>query len=658
MTHLGKAILFLASTLITIGNTTPVSAQQNSILEQSNDLLGNQKTKEQGFLPKEKAFDFSYRQEGDLVYLNWDMPQGYYLYQKEIKVTPKSATPYTLVFPEAELHQDEFYGEVLIYRDSLTLPVTISKNFTENNIQVSYQGCAEKGLCYTPQAQTLVIDLQSIDKAKRTNTAFKEATNIQNKANDELSDSPLLDNNQKSTPQESYISDAGEMTPDQIKGGTSSENSANQPPSSMRQGPFSDIYNNPLLTTLFIFLIMGFILAFTPCVFPMYPIIASAIVDQKNLSMRRALWLSFIYVQGMAITYSALGIVVALAGMQYQAYFQHPAVIIALSALFILFALSMLGIFNFQMPGSWQARIHQLSGRQKGGSVIGVFTMGVLSGLVASPCTTAPLSGALLYIAQSGDIIKGGLALYALSFGMGIPLIVFATSGGKLLPKAGAWMNLIKQIFGLLLLSVVVILLERIVSEMTTAVLWLSFILFSATLLQEQVRKLTTGLKATVLPALIMGASIMFAFPHMNTLVDGFAGKTSSKEHTVDFKIVDDLSDIQAHLDGNLKKPVILDLYADWCVACKQFEQETFSDPEVKKWLSQFTLLQIDISDNSPSDIEVMEAYEILGLPAILIFDRKGQELETMRISGFKNPQDFLSLLKYLKASDLISLKE
>ena len=221
-----------------------------------------------------------------------------------------------------------------------------------------------------------------------------------------------------------------------------------------------------LWLTLVAFFIGGLLLSFTPCVFPMYPILTGIIVGQGNkLTTKKAFTLSFFYVQGMAITYTILGIVVALAGAQFQAAFQAPAVLIALSILFLFLALSMFGLFNLALPSSWQNKLNDMSNSQKGGSIFGVVCMGIISGLVASPCTTAPLTGALLYISQTGDIVLGASALYALSLGMGLPLLILGSSGGKLLPKAGAWMNIIKNIFGLLLLAVPIFLLERIVPD-------------------------------------------------------------------------------------------------------------------------------------------------------------------------------------------------
>ena len=410
-----------------------------------------------------------------------------------------------------------------------------------------------------------------------------------------------------------------------------------------------------LLLTLIAFFVGGLLLSFTPCVFPMYPILTGIIVGQsKNgtpLTTKKAFTLSFVYVQGMAVTYTLLGIVVALAGAKFQAVFQHPIVLISLSVLFIFLALSMFGLFNLALPASWQNKLNAMSNQQKGGSYAGVLMMGVISGLVASPCTTAPLTGALLYISQTGDVVLGASALYALSLGMGLPLLVLGSSGGKLLPKAGAWMNIIKNIFGLLLLAVPIFLLERFIPEVASQALWALLILASASYFyvanqnhaaiqkSQQEKGFWFGLRSLVIfLMLFFGANMTYqlVFPNSSTIAN-------SAQHP-SFKQVTSLTQLQTEVKkaNEQGKTVMVDLYADWCIACKEFEKYTFVDSQVQQALSNTVWLQIDMTDfDSPDNAELVQHYTILGLPSILFFDLQGNELTKLRTTGFVGANEF-----------------
>lgn len=387
------------------------------------------------------------------------------------------------------------------------------------------------------------------------------------------------------------------------------------------------------MVTLLLFFALGIGLAFTPCVFPMYPILSGVVLGNRQRTWRNTLWLSFIYVQGMAITYSLLGLVVALAGMQYQAYFQHPAVLIVLAALFTAFAFSMFGAFTLQLPISWQSRLQQFSGQQKGGSPLGVFVIGAVSGLVASPCTTAPLSGALLFIAQSGDIVNGVAILYALSLGMGVPLILFGLSGGKLLPKAGAWMTVVKQTFGWLLLAVTLFLIERLLPTHISMWLWVFYFVIAAGALIAAISRITSA-KSTVVSLIVLSSlATIGVYWQVNK------AQLEQQSHGL-FKQVSTLEDIQREITQS-DEWVMLDLYADWCVACKEFEQYTFSDANVQKHFEGMHLIQADVTANNQQDIAILNHYKVLGLPTILFFSPSGEEQKTYRVTGFKNAEDF-----------------
>jgi len=398
----------------------------------------------------------------------------------------------------------------------------------------------------------------------------------------------------------------------------------------------------------------------------MYPILTGIIVGQGNkLTTKKAFTLSFFYVQGMAVTYTLLGVVVALAGAQFQAAFQHPAVLIGLSVLFIFLALSMFGVFNLALPNSWQNKLNDMSNNQKGGSILGVVSMGIISGLVASPCTTAPLTGALLYISQTGDIVLGASALYALSLGMGLPLLILGSSGGKLLPKAGAWMNIIKNIFGLLLLAVPIFLLERIVPEVVTQILWVILLLSTATYFYVTNKSTTENFWHGV-RSLFIFLILFYGAMQGYKLIDNplmstdssrvpLQTETQTSPKAIDnensFVLVANLAELYAVVEEANKagKTVMVDLYADWCIACKEFEHYTFSAPVVKTALKNTVLIQVDLTDTgSDASIELMEKFQVFGLPSILFFDINGNELTQNRVTGFMDAKDFSTLVNQL----------
>ncbi|MGL4889551.1 MAG: protein-disulfide reductase DsbD, partial [Aeromonas veronii] len=355
-----------------------------------------------------------------------------------------------------------------------------------------------------------------------------------------------------------------------------------------------------------------------------------------------------VYVQGMAVTYTLLGLVVASAGLKFQAALQHPYVLIGLSAMFVLLALSMFGLYTLQLPSSLQTRLSGLSNRQQGGSVVGVAIMGMISGLVCSPCTTAPLSGALIYVAQSGDLWLGGAALYALSLGMGLPLLLLGTSGGKLLPKAGAWMDVIKQLFGFALLAVPILLLSRLWSDQVTTLAWLGWGLLLCGYLyhhnQHQPHSVAKSVRGFVLllamiSAVVVGKDLLQPAPPAAITAD--ASQTAPR-----FIRVKTLDDLKVQLAAARGKPVLLDLYADWCVACKEFEHKTFSDPAVRARFGQMVLLQADVTANDDADIELLNTLNVLGLPTLIFFDREGKELTGQRVTGFMGPIPFAKHLE------------
>lgn len=530
------------------------------------------------FIPADQAFVFDFQQNQHDLTLNWQVKEGYYLYRKQVSITPAQASVGALQMPAGEWHEDEFYGKSEIYRQRLNVPVTVNQADKGATLTVTYQGCADAGFCYPPE--TKVVPLSEVKAAAAV--------------------SPL--------PSDEKSEDRADL-------------------------PFS---------ALWAFLI-GIGIAFTPCVLPMYPLISGIVLGGKQrLSTARALLLALIYVQGMALTYTALGLVVAAAGLQFQAALQHPYVLIGLSAIFILLALSMFGLFTLQLPSSLQTRLTLMSNRQQGGSAGGVFAMGAIAGLICSPCTTAPLSAILLYIAQSGNMWLGGGTLYLYALGMGLPLILVTVFGNRLLPKSGPWMETVKTAFGFVILALPVFLLERIIGDVWGMRLWamLGVAFFTWAFITS------LGAKRPwmrLVQIILLAAALVSVRPLQDWAFGSPVGQMQAHLNFTQIKNVEELNSALAEAKG---KPVMLDLYADWCVACKEFEKYTFSDPQVQRALKETVLLQANVTANDAQDRDLLKQLNVLGLPTILFFNERGEEQPEKRVTGFMDAAAFSAHLR------------
>ncbi|MBP4039949.1 protein-disulfide reductase DsbD [Aeromonas sp. SrichE-2G] len=570
--------------LLSLFCTLPVYAQTSG--QDLLSSLGIETQTQPKFLKVDEAFVLESEQQGDRITLTLRIADDYYLYRHSIRVKGENLAFDEPVLPPGTEHEDDFFGKSRVYYQELSIPVTLTQAGQGASLTLSYQGCTE-GLCYPPT--TKVVQVQ-----------------------------PLA------------------PKPDAAAPATASTSSSQQDRLAAALG------SQGFWLSVAAFFALGLGLAFTPCVFPMYPILTGIIAGAgQHLSTRRAFLLSFVYVQGMALTYTLLGLVVASAGLQFQAALQHPYVLIGLSVMFVLLALSMFGLYTLQLPSGLQTRLSGLSNRQQGGSVAGVAVMGMISGLVCSPCTTAPLSGALIYVAQSGDLWLGGAALYALSLGMGLPLLLLGTSGGKLLPRAGAWMDVIKQLFGFALLAVPILLLSRLWSEQTTSLAWLGWALALCAYLyhHNQHRTHSVGkslggfaLLLAMMSLVLMGKDLLHPSPGV---------QASAENRAPAFIRIKTLEDLKTRLAAAHGKPVLLDLYADWCVACKEFEHKTFSDPDVRARFDDMVLLQADVTANDDADVELLNGLNVLGLPTLIFFDSAGNEISGQRVTGFMGPEEF-----------------
>lgn len=592
-------------------------------------LSGNAFANNFGFLksepelmPVDQAFAFDFKQEGNKVTLNWVIADGYYMYRDKLKFSVNGAELGTIDLPKGKPHNDEYFGEQEVYYTYIDIPVGLKQADDNSTLSVTFMGCAEGKLCYPPTKRDVSLKAVAANDGQIASSA-----------------------------------DSGENTQPAATDTDTKASSAPAKPITQQDSLSQMLSNDSLLWTLVIFFGLGIGLALTPCVFPMYPILSGIIVGQgQKLSTAKAFTLSMAYVQGMAITYSILGLVVASAGMKYQAALQHPAVLVVLAILFFVLSLSMFGLYDLKLPSSWQEKMNSISNNQKGGNLIGVFLMGVISGLVASPCTTAPLSGALVYVAQTGDLLQGFLALYVLSMGMGVPLLIIGTSGGKLLPRAGAWMNIIKTVFGFLLIAVSIVMLGRIWTGVVSDVLWSLWGISFTGYLMHQNKLSAFNWKQTVRSVLLM-LTLLASFSYGFQAVMGHfgfnhspVGNTATAEAEHGFKRIKSIEDLDRELAAATAagKPVMLDLYADWCVACKEFEAITFKDAEVLARMNKIVLLQADVTKSDAVDVALLEKYHVLGLPTLLMFNEQGEPREDLRVTGFMGPKEFAAHLDHL----------
>lgn len=555
-------------------------------------------------LPPDQAFQFTSKvKKADRLLLSWDIANGYYLYRHKFKFV--SLTPGIKLgeqlFPAGESKHDAFFGNVEIFRDQLEVEIPLQRQDPKLDklvLDVIFQGCADAGVCYMPIQKTVSVDLSD----------------------------------------DSFNWWGTNSMPDQAAPFTSEQDRIAD---SLKTGSVWFIALS--------FLGFGILLAFTPCVFPMLPILSGIVVGQgSNLNTYRAFWLSLSYVLASALTYTVFGVLAGLFGSNLQALFQEPWVIMALSGVFVLLALSMFGSFRLQMPSFIQTKVMAFSSRQKGGSLLGAVAMGMLSALAIGLCVTAPLTGALIYIGQTGDAYLGGMALFALGLGMGIPLIIAGTYAGKLLPRAGAWMAITKVVFGIGLLAVAVWLLSRILPPAATLALWSLLVIFPGILLLWKKRWQGAGLLAAAYGIFLWVGVSTNQPDSLRPLQCSIA--VACKEQpalTLKFKKIGTVAELQQNLaDAHAKNQwVMLDFYADWCPSCQEMALYTFADPKVRQALSQVALVQADVTQNSAADRALLKQFNLIGPPAILFFGPDQKERSVYRIVGYLKADKFLDII-------------
>jgi thiol:disulfide interchange protein DsbD len=551
------------------------------------------------FLPPDEAFQFEAQADGpDRVHLTWQIANGYYLYRSRIEARSPSKLVELgrLQLPPGIPKTDEYFGKQEIYHGSVTgdLPLARTSGAAlDVPLEVTYQGCAEAGLCYQPIKKMLQVHLPAGSGTASGSSGF--------------------------------VSEQDRLA--------------------------SLIRSGNLLGVLGTFFGLGLLLAFTPCVLPMVPILSGIIAGQGEVSTARAFSLSLVYVLGMAITYTIAGALFAAAGQQVQAVFQQPWIVVLFALLFVVLALSMFGLFTLQVPAALQTRLASVSNRQRAGSFVGVAVMGALSALIITTCVAPPLIATLTVIGQSGDLARGAAALFAMSLGMGTPLLVVGASAGKLLPRAGAWMDAVKQLFGVLMLAVAAWMLTRIVAERWILILWaVPALIGAAVLWRMRPAHASTRLVARaagVLAGLYAALLLAGAAAGGSDPLAPWPGMGGSHE-TLAFQKIKSLADLNAAVSAAQARgaPVLLDFYADWCVSCKEMERYTFSDPAVERTLGKTVLLRADVTRNDAQDQELLKHFGIFGPPTIAFYRGDGREQRAYRVVGYMKAAEFEALAK------------
>lgn len=545
-------------------------------------------TNQQEFLPVEEAFQFEAMLDVEPNILVWQITDGHYLYQKSLGITDANGETITIEYPEGTDHYDEFFGDSIVYRQLLQLPLD---NTAQLPLQVTWQGCADAGLCYPPQLSTVGV-----------------------------SSSPT---------------------------GNSSAASGLAEDQSIAE----HLAGSGLLLNVAAFFVMGLLLAFTPCMLPMLPILTSVITGAKSGGWQGAR-LGIAFVLPMALVYAALGVIAASLGSNLAAALQQPWLLIPFAGIFILLALSQFGLYTLQLPAFIRNRLQGTDQNIKGGSLLGAASLGVLSALLVGPCMTAPLAGALLYIAQSGDSVRGGLALFSLGLGSGLPLLLAISIGMRWLPKPGNWMQHISRVFGYALLATAIFILRPVLSGPLFLALWAALLLAVAVQISSIERPSWRFISRYLALLLGIWSGIMLLgsaaggtdpfrpLAHFGTAHSQLTTPSNVQRFSDMRQLQEQLK--QAELDG---KWVLLDFYADWCVSCKVMEKTVFAKPEVQAALTDIRFLQADVTLNSAEQQKLMQELQIMGPPTFLFINPQGQEQRQQRITGEVSAKEFLQHL-------------
>ena len=618
--YLKQFLNIILISLLTVLSGQSLQAAENS---SSNKSLFTDTVKDDEFLSPDVAFklELSAKDASNLT-AKFSIEPGYYLYRERIKfvLAPGSAASIGNVeLPQGDIKNDPNFGKMEVYHHDFVANISLNNPTSDVKVSARYQGCSEKGLCYAPQTKDFDISLKNIK-----NTAALQA-NI---------------------------------------GAASGASSNDDQATTLLKG-------GKLWLIAAGFFGFGLLLALTPCVLPMIPILSGIIVGDKKshhhaTSRLHSFNLSLAYVLGMALSYTLAGIAAGLSGQLLSNALQSPWILASTALIFVILSFSMFGFYELRLPQSIENRMINTTNKLKGGQFIGVFIMGIISALIVSPCVAAPLAGALLYISQTHDVVLGGVALFALSLGMGVPLLLIGASAGHVLPKAGPWMTAVRNFFGVLMLAVAIYIVSPVLPASIQMVLWAALLIIpaiylhaldnlplnSATGKSHPWMRFWKGIGIILLVlgvALLIGA-VSGAKSPLQPLAGLRAANTNLDEKTLPFARIKNTAELDAQIDAAKGKVVMLDFYADWCVSCKEMEQFTFSDPSVQKALKNAVLLQADVTDNTAEDLALLKRFNLFGPPGIIFFNRTGQEIKPLKIVGYEDAIKFLAIVNQVNA--------
>lgn len=545
-------------------------------------------------LEPEEAFKVKFIKNEDSLNIKFELGKDIYLYHDKLQINILKPQKIEIT-KELNIPKPVNYEEFIVHFDdlNLTIPYNLLKSKVDSKefeIELKFQGCSKAGLCYAPMTQKQILVLN---------------TNIQDEVSTNINETDSIANSLK---------------------------------------------EKNLLLVLLTFFGFGLLLSLTPCVFPMIPILSSIIVGaSKNETMTasRGFFLSLVYVLSMSVAYTIAGVIAGIFGANLQVALQNPYVLVIFALIFVALAFSMFGYFEIKLPQAIQNRVNKTTdGKEKQG-ILGIAIMGFLSALIVGPCVAPPLAGALVYIGQTGDAILGGLALFVMSLGMGVPLLLIGLGAGKFMPKPGGWMESITKIFGIVMLGVAIWLLDRVLDATIIIYLWALLLLGSAIYLkiyQHILAQLITVV-IFILGVILFVGAISGATNPLNPLEKFTSSKmTQISDEKLIFKKVKNIQELEVAIK-NSNKPVMLDFWASWCVSCKELEEITFQDEQVINKLQEFTLLKADVTENNDEDKALQKKFGVVGPPALIFWDKDKNEIQASRIVGYKNPKDFLEIV-------------
>ena len=602
-----KLPVFLISlVLLSLSASSPAFAAEESASSSRLSLFNRE---EEVLLP-DQAFKLEViAQDKHTLQANFTVAPGHYLYRDRIKFKSNNAQIGEITFPKGDIKKDANFGETEVFHQSFTANIALNdtpKNLDKITVEANYQGCSEKGLCYAPIHKTIEVTL--------SNHATKS-----------------------SAPKDA----SDDQVTTLLKGGK-------------------------IWLIILGFFGFGLLLALTPCVLPMIPILSGIIVGDKKVhhhatSRLHAFNLSLAYVLGMSISYTLAGVAAGLSGQLLSSALQSAWVLGATAIVFVFLSFSMFGFYELRLPSAIENRMVNLANGIKGGQFIGVLTMGALSALIVSPCVAAPLAGALIYISQTHDVLLGGIALFSLSIGMGVPLLLIGASAGHVLPKAGAWMTTVRNFFGVMMLGMAIYIASPVIPQGIQMLLWAGLLIIPAMYLHaidplpvdsSPSSRLLKGVGIILLAlgiTLIIGAASGAKSP-WQPLAGLTAPKTNKTNTGLSFVKIHSINELEAQLQNAKGKRVMLDFYADWCVACKELEEFTFTDSAVKRALANVVLIQADVTNNSPEEIALLNRFKLFGPPGIIFFNKAGNEIAPLKVIGYQPPEDFIKVLNKLNS--------